>query len=130
VRLAAKAHAGGQRLLIIGNADRLAALDRALWVADPDSFLPHALSGGLHDGDQPILLSDAPGPLNGARLLMVLESGLPPSFDTFDRVLNLFDDGSDAHSRARTDWKALGSRDDVQRSYWQQTERGSWEKRG
>jgi len=88
------------------------------------------MAGGQHDADQPILLSAMPEPANGARLLMVLESGLPASFDSFDRVLNLFDDGTEAHTRARTDWKALGGRDDVQRSYWQQTERGGWEKRG
>ncbi len=117
-------------MLIVGSADRLEALDRALWVAEPDSFLPHAMAGGLHDADQPILLSQAPEPANGARLLMVLEAGLPASFERFGRVLTLFDDGSDAHARARTDWKALGSRDDVNRSYWQQTERGGWEKRG
>jgi len=99
-------------------------------VADPDSFLPHSRAGGSQDSEQPILLSPVPEPVNGARLLMVLEAGLPPSLDLFDRVLNLFDDGSDAHAQARTDWKALGGRNDVQRSYWQQAERGGWEKRG
>ena len=129
VRLAAKAHAQGQRLLIMGTAAQLAALDKALWTDDPESFLPHAVAGGPQDADQPILLSPEPEPANGARLLMLLEVGLPGSFDAFDRVLNLFNDGSEAHTRARADWKALGSRDGVQRSYWQQTGRGGWEKR-
>ena len=40
VRLSAKALEGGQRLLVIGPADRLAALDKALWTLLPDSFLP------------------------------------------------------------------------------------------
>lgn len=130
VQLAAKAHARGLRLLVIGSADRLEALDRALWVADPQSFLPHAIAGGPHDAHQPILLSQTPEPLNGARLLMVLASGLPAGFGSFDRVLNLFDDGSEAHERARIDWKALGSRDNVQRSYWRQAGQAGWEKMG
>ena len=130
VRLSAKALEGGQRLLVIGPADRLAALDKALWTLLPDSFLPHGLAGGADDAEQPILLSETVTPANGARLLLSLEAGVPGEMDGFDRVLNLFEDGSPAHERARLDWKALGSRDGLTRSYWQQNERGGWEKRG
>ncbi len=130
MRLAAKAYASGQRLLVVGGADQLAALDRALWVSDPDSFLAHGRAGGAGDTDQPILLAETSAPANGASLLMLLETGLPAGFDRFERVLNLFDDGSEAHSRARADWKALGGRNEVSRAYWQQKEGGGWEKRG
>jgi len=130
VRLAALAYGSGQRLLIVGAPERLEALDTALWVDDPESFLPHALAGGEHDADQPILLSETPDPANNARLLMVLETGLPAEFDRFDRVLNLFDDGSDAHLRARTDWKAIADREGVERVYWQQSPQGKWERQG
>ncbi|WP_374387158.1 DNA polymerase III subunit chi [Sandaracinobacter sp.] len=130
VRLSAKAMEGGQRLLVIGPADRLAALDKALWTLLPDSFLPHGLAGGADDAEQPILLSETVTPANGARLLLSLEAGVPGEMDGFDRVLNLFEDGSPAHERARRDWKALSARDGLTRSYWQQTERGGWEKRG
>ena len=130
VRLAAKAHGSGQRLLVVGEADALAALDRALWVAEPESFLPHGLAGGEHDAEQPILLATeaAAVPANGARLMMLLESGLPPTFDAYERLLCLFNDGSPAHGRARADWKALSGRDGLVLSYWQQTPRGGWEK--
>lgn len=134
-RLAARAWESGQRLLITGTAERLQLLDKGLWVDDPASFLPHAMAGEAEDAEQPILLAETPVPENGeaansARLLMVLEVGLPVSFERFDRVLNLFDDGTDAHTRARADWKAIGGRDGIQRVYWQQNERGGWEKRG
>jgi DNA polymerase-3 subunit chi len=129
VKLAGKVLQSGQRLLVLGEAARLAALDKALWVAEPDSFLPHAMAGGAQDAEQPILLSEAALPANGARLLMLLEIGIPADLDGFDRVLNLFEDGTDAHGRARADWKALGGRDGVERTYWQQTDRGGWEKR-
>jgi DNA polymerase III subunit chi len=94
------------------------------------SFLPHGRAGGPHDGDQPILLAETPDPANGAVLLLSLEAGIPADMTRFERVLNLFEEGSPAHSRARADWKALADRDGVERSYWQQTERGGWEKRG
>ena len=132
VRLAAKAYGGGQRLLVVAAPERLEALDRLLWTYDESSFLPHGQAGTDEDKEQPVLLAPAPGgeaPVNGARLLMILETGLPPGFDSFDRVLNLFEDGTPAHERARADWKALQARDGVERSYWQQKEGGGWDKR-
>ena len=139
VRLSAKVLESGGRLLVVGERPRLEALDKALWALVPDSFLPHALAGGEFDSEQPILLAETAEPVNGApphgaangaRLLLSLEAGVPGDMDGFERVLNLFEDGSAAHERARLDWKALGSRDGLTRSYWQQNERGGWEKRG
>lgn len=129
VRLADKALGQGKRLLILGEKARLAELDRLLWTLIDSSFLPHALAGGPHDSEQPILLAETPEAANGATLLLSLEAGIPAALDGFERVLNLFEDGTPAHSRARGDWKALADRDGVVRSYWQQTERGGWDKR-
>lgn len=129
VKLAAKAHGQGLRVLVLGERPRLEALDSALWTDRPESFLAHGLAGGPHDADQPILLSDAPVPANGATLLLSLEAGVPDALDGFDRVLNLFEDGTPAHDRARADWKALAAREGLTRSYWQQTDRGSWERK-
>ncbi len=129
VRLADKVLGQGKRLLIVGEASRLEALDRLLWTFGDNSFLPHGRAGGPHDADQPILLAETPDPANGATLLLSLEAGIPADMAPFERVLNLFEDGTPAHSRARADWKALADREGVARSYWQQTERGGWEKR-
>ncbi len=147
VRLAAKAYAAGQRLLVLGDAAELAALDLALWTQSKASFIAHGLAGGPHDAAQPILLSprlelvnrasrlepvngaNRLEPVNGARVLLLLGHGLPPEFDGLDRLLNLFDDGMPSHARARADWKAIGTRHGVERSYWQQSIRGGWEKK-
>lgn len=126
--MAEKALAGGQRLLVIGARDRLEQLDKLMWTYADHSFLPHALAGGPHDADQPVLLSETAEPANGATLLLSLEAGVPGTLDGFDRLLNLFEDGTPAHARARADWKALSAREGVERSYWQQTDRGGWQK--
>jgi DNA polymerase-3 subunit chi len=130
VRLAAKAYHAGSRLLLVADPERLEALDRALWVDDPASFLPHGLAGGAHDPEQPILLAPEPHAANGATLLMLVERGLPADFDRFDRVFLLFDEAGPSLARARADWRAVAARDSVTRSYWQQTSRGGWEKKG
>ena len=130
VRLIAKACAAGTRVVVTGDDSHLAAIDKALWADDPESFLPHAMAGDADDAAQPVLLSATAGPANGATLLVSLAAGLPAGFDHFTRVLNLFEDGSDAHVRARADWKALAGLSAVSRSYWQQKEQGGWEKKG
>jgi DNA polymerase-3 subunit chi len=110
----------------------LAGLDAALWTKEAASFLPHGLAGTPHDPDQPILLSDrllAPAP-NGARLLMLVGQPLPPEAEAFDRIFLLFEDGTDAHARARADWRAAANRATLERSYWQQTESGGWARKG
>lgn len=134
IRLAAKAHAAGQRLLMVADPDTLAELDRRLWTEDPASFLPHALAGAMDDPEQPILLAPsvpltAP-PANGARLLMLVGAPLPPEPGRFERILLLFEDGSAAHDRARAAWRAMASEAGMDRSYWQQTESGGWTRKG
>lgn len=129
-RLAARALEGGHRLLIVGSAERLETLDKALWTDDPASFLAHGRAGSEWDCEQPILLSESVDPVNGARMLMLVETGLPADFDRFDRVLNLFDHESPGHERARADWRAISGRDGIDRVYWQQNDAGRWEKRG
>lgn len=109
---------------------RLEALDKALWAADPDSFLPHAIAGGADDAEQPILLAEAATGANGAEILMLLETGVPAALEGYERVLNLFEEGGEGLVRARTDWKALLDREGLTRSYWQQKDGGGWEKRG
>jgi DNA polymerase-3 subunit chi len=128
IRLAEKALAAGQRLLVIGAPERLETLDTLMWTDSADSFLPHGLAGGPHDADQPVLLSETVQPANGATLLLSLEAGVPATLDGFDRLFNLFEDGTPAHARARADWKALADREGLTRSYWQQTDRGGWQK--
>jgi len=126
-KLAAKAMGEGKRLLIVGSAELLDEIDQSMWLEE--GFLAHGFAGGLHDCEQPILLSQVIAPENGATILMLLGTGLPPDFQAFERILTLFEDGSKAHIRARSDWKAVSARDAVERSYWQQRLAGGWEKR-
>lgn len=128
MRLAGKAYGSGQKLLILGSAERLAEIDKALWVQQPESFLPHAIAGGADDALQPILLSTIAEPANGAALLMIVEIGMIGDFHGFSRILNLFEEGTDGHKRARADWKALSGRDGAELSYWQQKDGGGWSK--
>lgn len=118
---------GARAVVMAGSEERIEALNALLWTYDDQSFLPH---GAARDGNaeaQPIwLTADEENP-NGATIL-VLTDGAAVPIDGYDRCLEMFDGrDDDAVSAARARWKAYK---DAGHSltYWQQTERGGWEK--
>jgi DNA polymerase-3 subunit chi len=121
--------AAGQRAVIrCGSAERLAALDNALWLcADPD-WLPHGTAATGRAAQQPIWLTEADEAPNGGRFLFLIDGSSSDRLDTFDRVFDLFDGNDEAAvAAARGRWlaaKAAGH----QLSYWQQAARG-WERK-
>ena len=99
--------AAGQRALVLcRSAERVAALDAALWqCADPD-WLPH---GTAADGDadlQPIWLTTEDASPNGARFLFMIDGAQTMRMGEFDRVFDLFDGTDEFSGGSRT--RALG----------------------
>ncbi len=116
--LAAKALEAGERLIIVSaDADQRRRISEALWAHRPESFLAHGEAGGPHDARQPILLGAAPDPANGARFC-VLADGQWREAAGLARLFLLF--GADRIDDARGTWRALGTREGVERHYWKQ----------
>lgn len=128
--LIGKALEAGLRVAVRGaGADRMAALDRALWQGD--GFLPHGLAGGPHDADQPALLvwdtKPAPALPNRPDCLIALDAVPldPAEAQALDRVLVVFD-GNDERALgvARGQWRALTGAG-IPAEYWNR-EGGRW----
>ncbi|ETW14452.1 DNA polymerase III subunit chi [Roseivivax marinus] len=123
--------AAGWRVAVRGrDRGQLVALDTALWTGDEESFLPHGLSGGPHDADQPILLTDTPDLPNNAVCVMSVDGAEvgPEEVKTLERVCVLFDGHDpDAMQTARRQWKALSDAG-CAAQYWSE-ESGRWEKK-
>ena len=117
--------AKGDRLLIVAEEARLAALDRLLWDYKRDSFLPHACAGGENDAAQPVLLSAEPIAANGAQNVALGDGVWRDSALGFGRTFHFFDE--ERIVEARQAWKALAEREGVERRYWKQSETGGWE---
>jgi DNA polymerase-3 subunit chi len=121
--------AAGQRALVLcGTAERVTALDDALWKCADPVWLPH---GTAADGDadlQPIWLTTDDASPNGARFLFLVDGAASARLGEFDRVFDLFD-GTDeaAVAAARTRWAEAMSAGHTL-TYWQQGPRG-WEKK-
>lgn len=118
----------GWTVRVTGNEKmRLDALDRLLWTYRDEGFLPHGRSGGAHDADQPILLTEAGQAAPPADVLMLIDGAMEPvaALATHQRVC-LFFDGNDpeAVQAARGHWKTFRDTDFTAK-YWAQ-EDGRW----
>ena len=125
-QIAERVVAGGNRLLVVAGDDEQAAqLDRLLWSYKPDSFLPHARLGAADDAAQPILIATDVNAANRARHIALVDGEWRDAALDFDRAFHFFDD--EAVRPARLTWRALADRDDVERRYWKQNDAGRWE---
>lgn len=122
-QLAARVLESGERLLIVVEDEQArAALGEALWTRDPTSYLAH---GGIDDTPeiQPILMAATVDPQNGARFVMLADGIWRNAALDADRVFYLFD--TDRLDDARTAWRGLSDKDDVEPRYWKQ-DNGRW----
>jgi len=114
----------GERLVVVAAEEAsLARLDRMLWDQGAASFLPHAISGGSEDARQPILLSTTADAANRARNLLIADGTWRDSALAFARAFYLFD--SDTLEEARSAWRSLAGRDQLERHYWA-NDNGRW----
>ncbi len=126
---------GWRALVRGGNPLRLKPLSEAIWSWRDDSFIPHGVRGqDGHETMQPVLLADAgleEAP-NGADILFCVDGAKPREEDLprFSRVCILFPQADAALlEQARELWRQLRERDDVALTYWQQDERGRWQRK-
>ena len=130
--LLSKAREQGWRVEVRGtNADRMAALDVALWDCGETAFLAHGLAGGPHDAHQPILLtSDGRPALNEPNCIVCVDGATISAEDVIrvERTMIIFSGFDDGLVQlAREAWKGLTSQN-VSAQYWAQ-EDGRWTKK-
>lgn len=123
---------GGRAMLLCRDAERLAALDAALWLSSDPDWLPHGTPATGQAPSQPIWLTDQDadegGAPNGARFLFLLDGRESARLPLFDRVLDLFDGNDEAAvAAARRRWAAAKAAGHGL-AYWQQGARG-WEQK-
>lgn len=129
-----KAYSAQLHTLILSTSEeRMELLNREMWTYNEHSFLPHGTMAEAFVTEQPILIStnavDVANRPNQASLLVLVDQADAPSLEGYDRVLYMFD-GADAEavSAARSRWKAYKD-DGHTLAYWQQNERGGWDKK-
>jgi DNA polymerase-3 subunit chi len=121
---------GWATVVQFGSEERCEAIDALLWTYRDEAFLPHGTAKDGQADAQPIWLTTGDDNPNGATVRFVTDGAALPDPDGYQRVVLIFDgNDNDAVDRARAAWKALkGTGHDA--TYWQQSERGRWERKG
>ena len=114
----------GERLLVVSADDaQLGRIGDMLWTKLPDTFLANGPAGSPYAERQPILLSQAPEPVNGAKFMAIADGVWREGAVPFSRTFYLFDDAT--LQAARDCWRMLGTREGIERKFWKQ-QRGKW----
>ena len=120
---------GWRAVVQTADVNSIEALDLALWTYRDTSFLPHGKAGGDFEAEQPILIAADASNGNGAQVRFLLDGAAPENVADYTRVILIFDGRNhDALQAAREHWKVLKT-GDHELTYWQQGERGGWEKK-
>ena len=110
-----------------GDAERVAALDDALWASPEHDWLPHGTARMGHGALQPIWLTDGDDVPNGATFLFLTDGASCAAPEDFARVFDLFD-GTDEAALTAARLRFVSARSAGHSvSYWKQGGRG-WEK--
>ncbi len=119
----------GRAVVMAGSEERAEALNTALWLYHPNSFLPHGSARDGHAPHQPVWITVEDENPNGANFLVLTDGAVSANMDGFERCLEIFDgNDADAVSAARARWREYGEKGFEVR-YWQQTETGGWEQK-
>jgi len=103
-RLAGKAAAQGKRLLVFAPEPETAQrIDRLMWTWQATGFLPHCRAEDALAGVTPVLIALEADAALGCDVLLNLSAAPPPSFERFERLLEVVsaDDADRQEARAR-----------------------------
>jgi DNA polymerase-3 subunit chi len=120
---------GKRAVVVLGSAERVEAVNAHLWTFDAGSFLPHGSARDGHAARQPVWLTHVDENPNAATYLFVADGGICERIDAFERVSDIFDGRDEtALGAARQRWTTYRNAGHAP-EYWQQGERGGWEKK-
>ena len=121
---------GARAVIRTGSDERAEAICSALWTYEKDSFLPHGTARDGHAASQPVWITAEEENPNGAEFIVLTDGVEQSTIGGFSRCFDMFDGRDDAAvAAARRRWAAYKDAGH-ELTYWQQTERGGWEKKG
>lgn len=129
-KLVDKTLGAGKRAVVMARSEaRVEALAGTLWTHAPESWLPHGTAKDGAAAEQPVWLTMSDENPNGATFLFLTDGAESQATSDYERCFDMFDGNDDsAVEAARVRWKAYKEAGhDL--TYWQQTDRGGWEKK-
>jgi len=119
----------GWRALVKLPEGKLAQLDNFLWTFREDSFLPHGREDEPQSDLQPVLLSSTIESAKGFDAVFLLDGAAIEDMEGVSRAMIMINGrAAEDVQRERARWKTL-KETGASLAYYQQNERGRWEKK-
>jgi len=119
----------GWRALVKLPEGKLAQLDNFLWTFREDAFLPHGREDEPQSDLQPILLSSTIESAKGFDAVFLLDGAAIKDMEGVSRAMIMINGrAAEDVQRERARWKTL-KETGASLAYYQQNERGRWEKK-
>jgi DNA polymerase III subunit chi len=113
----------------LGSEERRDAIDAHLWTYRDDGFLPHGTIKDGHAAEQPVWITAEGDNPNAANVRFLADGSEVANYGDYQRLVVLFDGNDpDAVDKARASWTMV-KQAGHDATYWQQSERGRWEKK-
>ncbi|MCL4678394.1 MAG: DNA polymerase III subunit chi [Alphaproteobacteria bacterium] len=129
--LIAKAAESGKRVIVrLADEREVERINEALWTFRPDSFIPHGSAKDGHDpARQPVWLTHTNDNPNGAEVLIAGHGAAQAFGPEIALCCEMLDGRDEAEVQAaRERWKVYKEAGH-EVTYWQQNERGGWDKK-
>lgn len=121
---------GARAVIRTGSPERAESICGVLWTYDKESFLPHGTARDGNAAEQPVWITPDDENPNGAKFLVLTDGAEATDLSAYERCFDMFDGRDEAAvAAARRRWSACKAAGHSL-TYWQQTERGGWEKQG
>lgn len=120
---------GWRAVVQVPAEERAGALDGQLWTYRDDSFLPHVLAEDANAADTAIVIATEEVNPNGAKVCFLVDGAETADAAAYERLVVLFAERDpEAVEAARDYWRRLKAAGH-EVTYWQETERGGWERK-
>jgi DNA polymerase-3 subunit chi len=108
-KLMEKALESGAKVLVLAaHQATLKTISDAMWINDPNAFIPHGFAREGNADQQPILLTLVDENPNQASILCLLDGAAPADFSAYQKILDVFDGNNDEEvAAARIRWSRL-----------------------
>lgn len=111
------------------DSSKAEVLNGYLWTYSAESFLPHGSAKDGNPESQPIFLTDNDENPNNANVLILVDGTQSENIENFDLCCQLLNGNDQAQvQKARENWK-LYKEQGLDITYWQQDEKGAWNKK-
>lgn len=118
---------GGQKALVLADSlEKVGFLNTMLWTYHPSSFLPHGTKEEGWADRQPIWISDKEENLNGASVLVSMETIIPASWQNYEKFIMILSGSEEEETLKKSLEK--GRRENDTLSVFHQESTGSWKK--